>query len=259
MAANAVPGFRPSVHGLPFANAYPPGPTFRLGPFDSRLVGFGDASAGLCGGMALTARDLFEAGIPAPGDGDRPPRNGSPRFRAIVRRQVQSLDWMRVPLRYLDLQALRPDPPAGLAARLGREPPRVGTVFREWPLVRAEIDAGHPSVVGLIRVAARSPWQLTQNHQVLAFGYESADDGFTIRVYDPNHPGRDDVTLVTTIAPAADPGAPWRDRITMRQSTGEPLLGFFRQPYPAAPLARAWRTVAAPEGEPASPSGGSAG
>ena len=37
------------------------------------------------------------------------------------------------------------------------------------------------------------------------------------------------------------PGAPWRDRITMTQSTGEPLLGFFRQPYPAAGSVRAWR------------------
>ncbi|MCJ7709724.1 MAG: hypothetical protein MUQ32_02735, partial [Chloroflexi bacterium] len=72
----AVPGFLPSVHGLPFANAFPPGPTLRLGFLDPRLVGFGDASAGLCGGMALTARDLYEAGLAAP-DGADPPANGS--------------------------------------------------------------------------------------------------------------------------------------------------------------------------------------
>jgi hypothetical protein len=156
VAANAVPGFLPSVHGLPFVNAFPPGPTFRLGPFDSRMVGFGDASAGRCGGMALTARDLYEAGVPAPRGESGPPPNGSSRFRALVRRQVQSLDWLRVPLRYLDLQALRPDPPAGLALRLRREPARVDAVLREWPRIRAEIDAGHPAVVGLIRTTGGS-------------------------------------------------------------------------------------------------------
>ena len=240
MTANAVPGFHPSVHGLPFRNAFPPGPTLRLGPFDSRMVGIGDASAGLCGGMALTARDLYEAGLRAPAGDGTPPANGSPRFRALVRRQVQSLEWMRVPLRYLDLAAFRPDPPVALARRLRREPPRVEALIREWPRIRAEIDAGHPSVVGLIRVAGRSPWGLTQNHQVLAWAWEALDDRITIRVYDPNHPGRDDVELRIELGEAG-PGTPWRDRIRIAQSTGEPLLGFFRQPYPPARSVRAWR------------------
>jgi hypothetical protein len=189
--------------------------------------------------MALTARDLFEAGVGAPQDQPLPPANGSLRFRALVRRQVQSLDWMRVPLRYLDLQAWRPDPPRGPAMWLRREPPRVEAVLREWPRIRAEIDAGHPSVVGLIRVAGISPWALTQNHQVLAWGWEEDHGRISLRVYDPNHPGRDDVELRVVLADA--PGAPLRDRITMTQTTGEPLLGFFRQPYPAPGSVRAWR------------------
>ncbi|HEU0244065.1 MAG TPA: hypothetical protein VFQ75_09185, partial [Candidatus Limnocylindrales bacterium] len=196
--ANAVPGFLPSRHGLRFANRFPPGPTLTFAGLDPRRVGFGDASAGLCGGMALTTRDLFEAGLAAPLDAD-PPANGSPRFRALVRRQVESLDWFRVPLRYLDLQALRPDPPTGLARLLGREPPRVDALLREWPRIRAEIDAGHPSVTGLIRASGSSPWMLTRNHQVLAWAYEDAGDTITIRVYDPNHPGVDDVTLRVSI------------------------------------------------------------
>ncbi len=251
VTARAVDGFLPSRHGLPFANTFPPGPTLTLGPLDPRIIGFGDASAGLCGGMALTARDLFEAGRAAPAAGGSPD-NGSPRFRALVRRQVQSLDWLRVPLRYFDLQALRPDPPSGIAACLGREPPRVVAIREEWPRIRAEIDAGHPSVVGLIRASGASPWRLTSNHQVLAFAYEAADTGITIRIYDPNHPGRDDVELRATIdsgdadagdADASTGGAtrPWRDRIHLSQSTGEPLLGFFRQPYPWPGSMRAWR------------------
>ena len=237
-AAGAVSGFLPSVHGLAFPNAFPPGPTVRLGPLDPRVLGFGDASAGLCGGMALTARDLFEAGLPAP-DGADPPVNGSRRFRALVRRQVQSLDWLRVPLRYLDLQALRPDPPSGLAEMLHREPPRVVAILDEWPRVRAEIDGGHPSVVGLIRVAGGSPWGLTRNHQVLAFAYDTGDGLVTLRVYDPNHPRRDDVELQASVS--REEGGPWRDRIRLAQSTGEPLLGFFRQPYPGPGSVRAWR------------------
>ena len=241
MGTNAVPGFLPSVHGLRFANAFPPGPTLTFAGLDPRRVGFGDASAGLCGGMALTARDLWQAGVSAPAD-VAPPANGSPRFRALVRRQVESLDWFRVPLRYLDLQAFRPDPPSGLAALLRREPPRVDALLREWPRIRDEIDAGHPSVVGLIRAAGSSPWALTRNHQVLAYGYEETPEAITIHVYDPNHPGRDDVTLEAGVATGPDAAArPWRDRITLRQSTGEPLLGFFRQPYPAPQSVRAWR------------------
>src|SRR3954452_8223549 len=171
MPVNKVPGFLPSVHGLRFANRFPPGPTLTFAGFDPRRLGFGGAASGLCGGMALTTRDLFEAAINAPPD-TSPPAAGSPRFRALVRRQVESLDWLRVPLRYLDLQALRPDPPRGLAALLRREPQRVDAVLREWPRIRAEIDGGHPAVVGLIRAAGGSPWLLTRNHQVLAFAYD---------------------------------------------------------------------------------------
>jgi hypothetical protein len=231
MIERAVPGFLPSRHGLRFPNAFPPGPTLQLGPLDPRLLGIGDASQGLCGGIALTARDLWAAGIEAPADATVPPANGSPRFRALVRRQVESLDWLRVPLRYLDLQAFRPDPPTGLAVLLGRRPARAVALERELPRIRAEIDAGRPCMVGLIRVAGASPWLLARNHQVLAWAYGLAEGSITIRVYDPNHPGRDDVELR---ASSADGGH-------LEQSTGEPLLGWFRQPYPPPRSVRAWR------------------
>jgi hypothetical protein len=232
-----VPGFLPSVHGLAFPNAFPAGPTITFGPFDPRILGLGDASTGLCGGMALTARDLWAAGLPAPAD-TTPPANGSRRFRSLVRRQVQSLDWLRVPLRYFDLQALRPDPPPRLARVLGREPPRVPAMLVEWPRIRRELAAGRPAVVGLVRTAGISPWRLTLNHQVLAWAWEETTDALTVRIYDPNHPRRDDVVLHVQIDPRA---RPWRDRLTLRQSTGEPLLGFFLQPYPLPQSVGAWR------------------
>jgi len=237
-ASAVVPGFLPSVHGFRFANRWPPGPTITFGPFDPRVLGVGDASDGLCGGMVTTIRDLFEAGIAVPPDPE-PPANGTWRFRAIVRRQVDSLDWLRVPLRYYDLQAFRPDPPAGLAALLRREPPRVVAVRDEWPRIRADITAGALPVVGLVRVASSLPRELARNHQVLAHAYDEDGAGFRIRIYDPNHPGRDDVEIRARVDP--DATLPWATRIGLLQSTGEPLLGFFRQPYARPRSVAAWR------------------
>jgi hypothetical protein len=236
---NAVPGFLPSTHGFAFANAWPPGPTVRLGPLDPRRVGIADASAGLCGGMVMTVRDLFEAGLTAAGRVQ--PENGTPPFQAIVRRQVQSLDFFRVPLRYYDLMAFRPDPPRGLARLLRREPPRVRSVDREWQAIREGLDAGRLVPLGLIRTSSARPRQLALNHQVLAYAYDAADEGsrFAIRIYDPNHPRRDDVELRAEVDP--DDGRPLRERIRLEQSTGEPLLGFFVQPYPRPSGVRAWR------------------
>ncbi|HET7728178.1 MAG TPA: hypothetical protein VFK54_12725 [Candidatus Limnocylindrales bacterium] len=238
MPTARVTGFLPSTHGFRFANRFPPGPTIRLGLFDPRVLGIGDAAAGLCGGMVLTVRDLFEAGIAVP-SGDVPPANGSARFVALVRRQVQSLDWLRVPLRYFDLQAFRPDPPTAWSRRLGRLPARVPSIQQEWPRIRSDIDAGRLTVVGLIRVSGMSPMALVRNHQVLAYAYDDQPGELTVHVYDPNHPGRDDVALRATFL--ADPSLPPERRVALAQSTGERLLGFFRQPYPRPGPLTAWR------------------
>ncbi len=238
MSSAVVPGFLPSLHGFHFANRWPAGPTVALGPFDPRILGIGDASAGLCGGMVTTARDLFEAGIAPPLDAD-PPANGSPRFRAIVRRQVESLDWLRVPLRFYDLQAARPDPPTRLSGWLRREPSRIVAIRDEWPKIRADIEAGQAPILGLIRTSSVSPRDLARNHQVLAYACEEDARGFRIRIYDPNHPGRDDVELRAAADPTATGAG--RDGIRLAQSTGEPLLGFFRQPYARPGPMVAWR------------------
>ena len=66
--------------------------------------------------------------------------------------------------------------------------------------VRADIDAGHPSPLGLIKVKSSDPWQLKHDHQVLAYGYDLDDGMLALRVYDPNRPGRDDVRLSLSVA-----------------------------------------------------------
>ena len=202
--SNAVPGFLPSINGLHFANRYPPGPTVRLGLLDPRLVGVGDADAGLCGGMSWFVRERFEAGLPVPST-KVVPDNGSPLFRSIVRRQVLSLDWMRGPLRFWRAAATSPE-------RLQRR-----TLELELPQIRATIDAGHLALVGLIRHHGWNPFHLAKDHTVLAFGYEidALSGSTTLRLYDPNHPNRDEVSL--TLSPDG-----------FRQSTGELLFGLIR-------------------------------
>jgi hypothetical protein len=201
--SHAVPGFVPSVNGLHFANAFPSGPTIRLGFFDPRVIGVGDASRGLCGGMAWFVRERFEDGQPVPPD-TAPPANGSPLFRAIVRRQILSLDWMRGPLRFWLMGLGGPD-------RVRRR-----SLEDEWPKIRRSIDGGRLALVGLVRHDGWNPWQLTDSHQVLAHGYtvegDPGHETVTLRLYDPNHPNRDDVTL--TLTPAG-----------FSQSTGERLHG----------------------------------
>jgi hypothetical protein len=197
----AIAGFLPSVHGLHFANRYPSGPTVRLGLIDPRWVGVGDADAGLCGGMSWFVREWFEADRPVPAH-TSPPENGSPLFRAIVRRQVLSLDWMRGPLRFW------------LAAGASPERLRRRSLDVEWPRIRASIDGGRLPMLGLVRHHGWNPFDLTKDHQVLAYAYETAgrDGPTTIRLYDPNWPNRDDVSI--TLLGGG-----------FLQSTGEPLFG----------------------------------
>jgi hypothetical protein len=196
---NAIAGFLPSTHGFHFANRFAPGPTLKVGPLDPRLIGIGDASAGLCGGMAWYVRERFTQGRPIPTDTEAPV-NGSPLFRAIVRRQVRSLRWFVTSLQFW------------WAGVIGPERSLEATRGRVWPGIRRAIDAGRLPLVGLVRHRGASPWAMTDSHQVLVFAYEIDAECVTFRTYDPNWPDRDDVTLTL-------------DSMGLRQSTGEGLLG----------------------------------
>jgi hypothetical protein len=203
--SNAVDGFLPSVNGLHFANSYPSGPTVKLGALDPRWVGVGDADAGLCGGMSWFVREWFENGRTVPADASAPV-NGSPLFKAIVRRQVMSLDWLRGPIKFW------------LAALSSPERLRRKTLEIEWPRIKRDIDAGRLPMLGLVRHRGWNPFDLNKDHQVLAYGYDTAgpDGPTTIRVYDPNWPDRDDVSITLLSG-------------GFLQSTGEPLFGLIDQ------------------------------
>ena len=146
-----------------------------------------------------------------------------------------------------------PGVPAGSADRRSRRSSgasRRGSdaFLREWPRIRDEIDAGHPSVVGLIRAAGWSPWAPDRATTRCS---PTAYDG------DAGRRSRSGSTTPTTRAATTSscevgvdrsptPPRPWRERITMPSrpasrcsaSSASPT----RRPSPCAPGAdrRGW-------------------
>ncbi len=214
-----IEGFVPSASGFHFPNSYPHAPVLAVQVGQLRL-GVGDAANGLCGGMVFAARDLFEAAIPPP-TATEPPRAGSPLFRYVVRRLFHSFDLPVGPARYMAWMVL----PTGDAGRSFRGVAS-RSVRREWPRINRDLDRGVLSPVGLVRVRSVNPLELGRNHQVLAYGYEVDEQAgrATIRVYDPNHPDADNLSLSFSL----DPG----DRWEIAYIPGErPVRGFFRTPF----------------------------
>src|SRR5829696_6419850 len=65
----------------------------------------------------------------------------------------------------------------------------------EWPAIRGDLDRGTLCPLGLVKAKSRDPRDLGANHQVLAWDYDLAGTRLTLRLYDPNHPDDDEVTL----------------------------------------------------------------
>jgi hypothetical protein len=210
MAARAVPGFSPSVHGFHFANTWPSVPAFWLG-FGLVRLGLGDAARGLCGGMSQAVRDRFERGEAPPADAVAP-AEGTPLFAEIARRQLDSFDRLLfVPLRFWRV-ALEP------ASARDRE-----SATKAWPAIRAEVDAGRLAMIGLVRSAGANPLRAELGHQVVGYRYDETAERVAIGIYDPNHPGDDAVELVMERGE--------NGRLALSQSTGEPVLGLLALPY----------------------------
>jgi hypothetical protein len=230
VAGRSVPGFAPSASGFRFANDFPKVPLRRIGIPGIVSIPVGDASNGLCGGMAFAARDYFEARRSVPARTTAPSRGALYDF--IVKRLFDSFNLPYGPARYLEL--MHPSLPDGetLWSRLGLAPHGRAWVMarREWPKVQAEIDSGHPSPLGLIRVKSANPFDLKHDHQVLAYAYDLVGSLLTLRLYDPNWPGRDDVALTLDIG---DPASAIQ---VNAQPPDWPVFAFFRVTYrPAMP------------------------
>src|SRR5439155_1428903 len=123
------------------------------------------------------------------------PVAGTPRFQYLVDRQIDSFDFGRVPLRFYDLMALRPPAPTWWSRLLGRRGHAGVMVRDEWPRIRADIDAGRLSMVGLVRITSRDPRRLGENHQVVCYGYAVDSGRLVLAIYDPNHPDDDTIEI----------------------------------------------------------------
>lgn len=213
MATNAVPGFLPSRFGFHFRNNWPSNParTFDLGPL---RIPIGDTGRGLCGGMVFAARDRFERDEPAPLE-EVPPSPGTALFKEIVDRQFASFgSFFSVPVRFW-------------LASAGRQSGRTReTVRKAWPAIRLDIDAGRPPMLGLVRLAGWNPLALGLGHQVVGYRYDETAERVRIGIYDPNHPGEDNVEVEIKKLPDGS--------IELSQSTGEPLIGLLALPFDPA-------------------------
>ena len=192
-------------------------------------IRIGDASNGLCGGMAFAARDYFEAGR-KPSQGTTPPRRGR-LFDFLVDRLLASFELPTGPARYLELMspALPDGEPVWRWLGVGPHGRSWRMIREEWPKVRAEIDAGHPSPLGLVLAKSSNPIDLKLNHQVLAYGYDLVGEALSLRLYDPNLPARDDVSMSMSVAEPRKPTA-----ATLRPQ-GTRVHSFFRVGYTPSP------------------------
>ena len=210
MPTRSGAGFLRSQHGFRFANRWPSVPAFWLG-FGLLRNGHGDAGRGLCGGMSQAVRDRFER-REAPPPETTAPASGTALFAELARRQLDSFDRLVVvPLRFWW---------GSIKSGAARDR---ATVSEAWPAIRAEVDAGRLAMIGLVRSAGWNPLHLALGHQVVGFRYDESPERVAIGIYDPNHPGVDDVELVLRTGAAG--------RLELSQSTGEPLLGLLALPY----------------------------
>jgi hypothetical protein len=208
-----------------------------LGPFGiaARIAGVRDSLGrlalaaipqqyGLCGGMAFAALDYYRAGLAMPrgiGPLDQPPL-GSVLRLYLWQRLLDS--WRLNGVSFLEWKArlcLLPKVwPFDAGPRALRNRSR-----SEWRTLRARLDAGEPTPLGLVGELS-DPFL---DHQVLAYGYEDADDARgTILVYDSNCPNAPQTitfdlrgeTLVATES--------------CERRRDNPLRGFFCESYEAA-------------------------
>ena len=218
--------FLPSQHGLHFDNAFPEGPVIRI-DFGVATLGVGNAANGLCGGMVFTALDYWTARRPPPAD-RQPPAYGTPLFGYLRRRLIDSWRLPAGPLVYLRfMQPWYPDGErrSGPLTFHGRA---WHIAVRQWPALRADLDRGWPSPLGLVKVASAKPAEIGKNHQVLAYGYDLVNSAVTLHIYDPNQADNDHVTLSFDIG---DPTAPSPVAMVPDVSAVPGVLYFFRVRY----------------------------
>lgn len=216
-----VGDFRPSLHGFSFSNCWHNCPPMidLATPFGR--IGIGDASAGLCGGMVFAAIDAYLAGKPLPDEPD------TAWFRYLVRRLWDSWDVPFGGVRYCDWQTRADHSTPGVWQKWVRPGPQRLTLRQEWPRVRRQLDRGRLAPLGVITVESYDLRLVGRNHQILAYGYSVENDAVTLRIYDPNYPNEDDLSLSMSLR-GVDLGHP---RFLTHGIEGPSYRGFFLTRY----------------------------
>jgi hypothetical protein len=214
-----VKGFVPSANGFQFPNRFPGLP---LPPVIAKMIDTSKSVHGLCGGMCFTVVDFATANRKPPKVDDVPDEN-TPLYHYLAQRQLAS--WGRMEqqvLRYIQWMAFSDKRAARESDKSVKD-------------LRARLDAGHLTVLGLIYHDFQETLAVWDNHQVLAYGYSVlADKRIHIHLYDPNYPKRDDVYLEVTSTPVWQW---WKRRpgVSVEQFRGDEkvfhLHGFFIVPY----------------------------
>ena len=238
--SRVVASFLPSTSGFHFSNStFPSVPDLTINILGQQIA-IGDASMGLCGGMVFAARDYFEAGLSIPSDTTNP--SSGPFFDYIVRRLFDSFNLLLPPP---PLHILTPTPPFGpgpltymwlmnpdlpdhetVASNTGLAPRGRAWIMisEEWPKIKADLDSGRLSPIGLVELKSLDASQMGKNHQVLAYGYTLDGAALAIRLYDPNSPDNDTVTMSLSIA---EP----QHTTSVTNSVVAPVWCFFRPDY----------------------------
>jgi hypothetical protein len=220
--------FRPSEHGFRFINCFP-------GYFlPISVPAIPDIPSvrnyyGLCGGMAAAAYDFLLAERPVPPDDKAPPRAG-PLHQYLYRRQIDSLGPLGAQVMcFFHWMALPDGTPHGTQRR----------TLDAFERIRAQLDDRNAVPIGLVYVRALDTLAIWKNHQVLAYGYEERPDGgLDVKIYDPNHPGQDDVVVRCERVEVGN-GEPGETVMGLRgeQRVGgrkkKDVRGFFEMPYVA--------------------------
>ena len=220
----SLPLFLPSSNGFKFGNHWPDEALLRLikmpNPFGDITIG--NASNGICGGMAYSIADYYESGQLPPAQTSNPSGIGDPLFDYLVQRLIDSFDLPGGVLTYYKyMDPAYPDTP-----RIDAEGRAWIMAHEGFPAVMAAIDAGRPCTLGLVMVKSLLPTDLGHNHQVLAYAYQLDGGNATVWVYDPNSPDTDSISLSFDLSDASNP-----INVTHNVNSDGPIYTFFATAY----------------------------
>ena len=183
-----VPGFVPSTSGFHFSNgAWPHLPLLIIQtPFGP--INIGDTAMGVCGGMVYVVRDIFDIHALPPAQITAPSTTDDPVCQYTVARFFDSFTPGAITTYYALMDPALPDHETE-ASQIGLAPHGRGwTMINDaWPKIRADIDSGHPSPIGLVLIKSLNPIDLGHNHVVLVYGYDLIGTDLTLHIYDPNY------------------------------------------------------------------------